>query len=146
MIRENGAKGCLLAPSLQTLTDIDEIPCQSFLLKTEQAQFPQSFTMREMFQSLHHLCCSPLDPLQKLHVSLVLGSTEPVTIVLYPVAERQCKTRTLIATPQIHLPDAFIIMKLNWGRARKNKTKDDLNLWHGGLGIFLPIRRIYPTF
>ncbi|KAJ7403545.1 hypothetical protein WISP_150326 [Willisornis vidua] len=33
----------LLAPSLQILTDIDEIPSQSSLLKAEQAQLPQSF-------------------------------------------------------------------------------------------------------
>lgn len=28
--------------------------------------------MKEMLQSLNHLCCPPLDSLQELHVSLVL--------------------------------------------------------------------------
>ncbi|KAF4801560.1 hypothetical protein TURU_034077 [Turdus rufiventris] len=53
----------ILIPSLQILTDIDEIPSQMSLLKAKQAQLPQPFLEKEMFQSTalrnYLLCQSP---------------------------------------------------------------------------------------
>lgn len=48
----------LLTTSLQRLTNIDEVPSQSSLLEVEQAQLP--FLVRDILQSLNHLCCPPL--------------------------------------------------------------------------------------
>lgn len=64
----------LLTPSPQILINIDEIPSQLVLL--EQPHLPQLFFIAEMLQSLHHLCPPLLDPLQELHLSLALRSSE----------------------------------------------------------------------
>lgn len=68
----------LLAPSLQILTDIDDVPSQSSLLKAQQAQLPQPFLVREMLQTLKQLCSSFLDVLQELLISVAL-TVEPGT-------------------------------------------------------------------
>ena len=49
---------------------LNEVSLEPSLLQTEQAQLPQSV----MLQPSEHLCGSPLNPLQQLHILLVLGS------------------------------------------------------------------------
>jgi len=44
------------------------------LFHAEEAQIPQSFITGEVLQPFSHLCGPPLDPLQQLHVLLVLGA------------------------------------------------------------------------
>jgi len=44
------------------------------LLQAERAQLPQPFSIREVLQPSDHLCGPPLDPLQQLHICLVLGA------------------------------------------------------------------------
>ena len=44
------------------------------LLQAKQAQFPQPFFIGEVLQPSDHLSSRPLDPLQELHVFLVLGA------------------------------------------------------------------------
>ena len=44
------------------------------LLQAKQAQFPQPFLIGEVLQPSDHLTGPPLDPLQELHVLLVLGT------------------------------------------------------------------------
>ena len=44
------------------------------LLQTEQAQLPQDFVEEEMLQPFDHLLGPPLDPLQQLHIFLLLGA------------------------------------------------------------------------
>lgn len=46
--------GSMLRPP--SLTDIDEVLSQLSLLEAAQAQFPQSFLIREMLHSLNHPC------------------------------------------------------------------------------------------
>lgn len=58
----------LLAPCLQILVDIDEIPSQTSLLGAEQAHLPQPFFTGGMLQSFIHLCSPTPDLLQELHV------------------------------------------------------------------------------
>lgn len=65
-------RSILLTPSLHILTDIDVVSSQSSLLNIEQAQFPQPFLIRKMFQFLNHLQSSLLITIQEFHVSLVL--------------------------------------------------------------------------
>lgn len=58
------AGSILLTPSL---TDIDELPSQLSLLEAAQAQFPQSFLIREMLHSLSYPCHPRPDPLQDIY-------------------------------------------------------------------------------
>ena len=44
------------------------------LLHTQQAQLPQPFFIGEVLQPSEHLHGPPLDPLQQLHIFLVLGA------------------------------------------------------------------------
>lgn len=45
-----------LAPAFEIVICIDEIPSQSFLLQTKQAQLSESLLTEEMLQAPHHLC------------------------------------------------------------------------------------------
>jgi len=58
--------------SLQVLEGHNEAPPKPSLLQAEQAQFPQPFLTGEVLQPSDHLSGPPLDPLQELHVLLVL--------------------------------------------------------------------------
>jgi len=54
-----------------------EVRCpQPSLLQAEQPQLSQRFLTGEVFQPSDHLCHPPLDPLQQLHILLVLGAPE----------------------------------------------------------------------
>lgn len=73
-----------LTPLLYIFTHIGEVPSQSAFLKAE-VQLPQPFLTRDMLQSFNHFCSSPLDPVQELHVSLVLQSPElDTTLQMWP--------------------------------------------------------------
>ena len=51
------------------------------LLQTERAQTPQPFFTGEVLQPSDHLHGPPLEPLQQLHVFLVLGALDLDTVV-----------------------------------------------------------------
>lgn len=57
-------------------------PPKHSLLQAELSQVSQPFLMRAVLQSLHHLCTAPLDCLQNIPVSVVLGIPELATVPL----------------------------------------------------------------
>lgn len=78
--KESGTIFMTLTPEI--FTCINELPSQSSLLQTKQAQLPQGLLRRQMLQTLPHLCGLPLDPLQQLLVFLVLRSPHPAQVLL----------------------------------------------------------------
>jgi len=61
---------------LQVLGGCSKVSLQPSLLEAEQPQLSQLFVVGEVLQPLDHLCGPPLDPLQQLHVLLVLRAPE----------------------------------------------------------------------
>jgi len=66
--------------SFEILEGCNEVSQDPFCLQAEQAQFPQPVFGGEVLQPSDHLCGFPLDPLQKLHIFLVLGAPSLATI------------------------------------------------------------------
>ncbi|KAK4814188.1 hypothetical protein QYF61_011911 [Mycteria americana] len=66
--------------SFQVVVESGKVSPQPPFLQTKQSQFPQPLLIRLVLQTLHQLCCSSLDTLQHLNVSLVLRGPKPNTV------------------------------------------------------------------
>jgi len=64
----------VLISFLQVLEGCSEVSLKPSLLQAEEAQLPQPVFIGEVHQPSDHLYSSPLNPLQKLHIFLVLGA------------------------------------------------------------------------
>ena len=86
----------LISP-LQVLKGRNKVSPQPSLLQAEQPQISQPFLIGEVFHPSDHFCGPPLDPLQQLHVLIVLGDAE-----LDAVLQMRCHQSR--AKGQNHLP------------------------------------------
>ncbi|KAK4817963.1 hypothetical protein QYF61_003483 [Mycteria americana] len=63
----------LSTTSFQVVVESDKVSPQPPFLQAKQSQLPQLLLIRLLLQTLHQLRCPPLDTLQHLNVSLVVG-------------------------------------------------------------------------
>lgn len=77
-----------------------------------------SLSFWEMFQSLNHLCCPPLDALQKLHLSLVLRSPElnksTPNIALSGLSTGSLDLLSRVFLMHPRMPMAFLATRTHW--------------------------------
>ncbi|KAK4831239.1 LOW QUALITY PROTEIN: hypothetical protein QYF61_016471 [Mycteria americana] len=95
-------KPLLLGLSQQALLKILEgcykVSLQPSLLQAEQPQLAQPVLVAEVLQPSDHFCGPPLDPLQQLHVLLVLRAPELDTVLQVGLLDCEC---TLLAHVQL---------------------------------------------
>ncbi|KAK4824371.1 hypothetical protein QYF61_014031 [Mycteria americana] len=81
----------LSTTSFQVTVESDKVSPQPPLLQTKQSQFPQPLLIRLLLQTLHQLCCSSLDTLQHLNVSLVVRGPKLNTV--FEGQPHQCRVQ-----------------------------------------------------
>ncbi|KAK4820994.1 hypothetical protein QYF61_009460 [Mycteria americana] len=87
---------------LKILRGWNKVSLQPSLLQAEQPQLSQPVLVAEVLQPSDHFCGPPLDPLQQLHVLLVLRAPELDTVLQDMVGFLGCEC-TLLAHVQLFI-------------------------------------------